>query len=101
MVCMNLWFHATVDGDWAYLEGEDLVKDGLVGSPGHLSSQVLRQLLEKLQVMLHQMLPYPHLYMRDSINCLSCNAPPTQSPHINALDIHEYIHEYKPDHALI
>ena len=49
-----------------YLKGENLVKDWFIGSPCHLSSEVLRQLLEQLKVMLHQVLSYPHLQNRGS-----------------------------------
>ena len=45
----------------AYLESIQLVHDGFVGTPGHLSPQMGGQLLEQVQVILHHSLAHPYL----------------------------------------
>lgn len=51
--------HATLST--AYLESIQLVHDGFVGTPGHLSPEMGGQLLEQVQVILHHSLAHPYL----------------------------------------
>ncbi len=67
--CPNV--HATLLT--AYLKSIQLVHDGFVGTPGHLSPQMSGQLLEKVEVILHHSLPHPNLQCKQAEKvCSGC-----------------------------